>query len=68
VAYMIHGVVVVPQETPALRVGIVVVLVLPWRDDVLCPSVPRRSLYKSATCMSMRTGDGMDLTEGEPCR
>ena len=30
VTYMIHGMVVVPQETPTLTVRIVVILVLPW--------------------------------------
>ena len=41
---VINGVVVVPEETTRLRVGIVVVLELARGRDVLSPAIPGRAL------------------------
>ncbi len=43
-AHMFYGMVVVPEQTPRLRVGVVVVLELARLGDVLGPSVPGGAL------------------------
>jgi len=41
---MVDGVVVVPQEAGGLAVGVVIILELAGRSDVLCPAIPGGTL------------------------
>lgn len=60
-------VIVVPQETGRLLVGIVVVLKLAWHGHILCPTIPRSALFDKCQSPAVKATTRR-LTEYDPWR